>query len=207
MSTIRIIDYGVGNLHSALKAFKRFCDNVLLTDDPEELKKADKLVLPGVGSFEAGMQGLHVRGLIPVVQDFATSGKPMLGICLGAQLMLSKGFEFGEFEGLNIIGGDVIPFPQLKGEKVPHMGWNALHPAAEWKGTPLDGLSEGAEAYFVHSFIFKPKDQTDILATTTYGGCTFPSVLQKGAITGCQFHPEKSASTGMHIIEKFVRRA
>lgn len=210
MPKIRIINYGVGNLYSAFKGCKKFTDDVLLTEDPEELRKADALVLPGQGAFHAGMEGLQVRGLLDVVKDFAASGKPVLGICLGAQILLSKGYEFGEWEGLGIIPGDVVHFPELKaGTVIPHMGWNSLDEArpGTWKSTALEGIPAGSEMYFIHSYIMRPADKKDILAETEYGGCRFASVIGRGNVIGCQFHPEKSGPTGLKIVERFVRNS
>jgi len=122
MTKVCIVDYGVGNIHSALKAFRLYTDDVVLSEDPEVVRGADKLVLPGVGSFEAGMEGLRVRGLIEAVQEKAKAGTPLLGICLGAQLLMTTGHEFGTFRGLDIISGEVVPFPQLaEGAKTPQM--------------------------------------------------------------------------------------
>lgn len=209
MPHIRIVNYGVGNLYSAFKGCKCFTEDVLLTEDAEELRRADALVLPGQGAFQAGMEGLRVRGLLDVVKDFAAAGKPILGICLGAQILLSKGEEFGEWEGLGIIPGDVVHFPELTpGTVIPHMGWNSLDEArpGAWKGTALEGLPSGAEMYFIHSYIMRPTEKKDVLAETEYGGCRFASVIGRGNVLGCQFHPEKSATWGMRIVENFVKR-
>ena len=207
MPSIRIVDYGVGNIHSAMKALKRFASDVALTDDPSEIQNASALVLPGQGAFEAGMQGLRSRKLLEHVRDAAAAGKAILGICLGAQLLLSKGFEFGEWEGLGLLPGEVVKFPKLTDAKTPHMGWSSINEPAvnKWKGTALEGLQPGAEMYFIHSYILQPEDSAHVLATTDYGGLTFPSVIGKGKIIGCQFHPEKSAKDGLKIVENFVR--
>ena len=209
MPRICIVDYGVGNIHSAMKALRRFADDVVLSEDPAELRSADALVLPGQGSFEAGMTGLNVRGLLREVKDAARAGKPVLGICLGAQLLLDRGFEFGEWEGLGILPGNVVHFPRLaEGAKTPHMGWSGIEPgAAAWTGTALDGLSPGVEMYFIHSYILEPRDRAHILATTVHGGHRFASVIGRGNVIGCQFHPEKSATAGLQIIGNFVHIA
>jgi glutamine amidotransferase len=207
MARICIVDYGVGNTHSALKAFRRFADDVLLSEDPDVVGAADALVLPGVGSFGAGMEGMRVRGLIDAVKRSAAAGKPVLGICLGAQLLLTTGHEFGTFDGLDLIPGDVVPFPPLAdGCKTPHMGWNELivPSGTAWRGMILDGLPPKPQAYFVHSFVFRPVDPSSIVAVTEYGGCIFPSVIRSGRVYGCQFHPEKSSEHGLHIIREFL---
>ena len=216
MKKIVIVDYGVGNIHSAMKGLKRFTDDVILSEDPAEIRNASALVLPGQGAFKTGMDGLRVRGLLDLVREAGAAGKPILGICLGAQLLLAKGFEFGEHEGLGLLPGSVVHFPTLEpGTKIPHMGWSAINeplPAnaglrpARWAGTALEGLRSGAEMYFIHSYILQPTDPAHVLATTVYGGLTFPSVIGTGNIIGCQFHPEKSGEEGLGIIEKFVKR-
>lgn len=191
MPRIRIIDYGVGNIHSAMKGLKLFANDVALTEDPAEVRAADALVLPGQGAFEAGMRGLRVRGLLDEVKNFAEAGKPILGICLGAQILLDRGFEFGEWEGLGIIPGEVVHFPPLEqGAKTPHMGWSPIEPS-------------GAEMYFIHSYIMRPSDPAHVLAETVHGGVRFASMVGKGKVIGCQFHPEKSGKDGLEILRKF----
>ncbi|MDO8468839.1 MAG: imidazole glycerol phosphate synthase subunit HisH [Candidatus Peribacter sp.] len=233
MARICIVDYGIGNIHSAMKALKRFTQDVSLSEDPKEIRDAAALVLPGQGAFEAGMEGLRVRGLLDEVKTAAAKGKPILGICLGAQLLLEKGYEFGEWEGLGLLPGEVVHFPPLKdGAKTPHMGWNSIESALlvpsppgrgcpeqsrgagegqergkAWKGTVLEGVNAGADMYFIHSYFLKPKDPAHVLAETMYGGFTFASVIGKGNIIGCQFHPEKSGKMGIRIIDNFVRLA
>ncbi|NOS67640.1 MAG: imidazole glycerol phosphate synthase subunit HisH [Candidatus Peribacteraceae bacterium] len=207
MKKIVIVDYGVGNIHSAMKGLKRFTEDVVLSEDPEVIRNASALVLPGQGAFKTGMDGIKVRGLLNIIREAGAAGKPILGICLGAQLLLAKGFEFGEHEGLGLLPGKVIHFPTLEpGTKIPHMGWNAINEptSARWKGTALEGLRPGAEMYFIHSYILQPTDPAHVLATTVYGGLTFPSVIGTGNIIGCQFHPEKSGEEGLGILKKFV---
>ncbi len=206
--TIGIVDYGVGNLHSAVKAFKQFSDKVIVTEDADDIRAADALVLPGVGAFPTGMQGLKIRGLVEPIRAFSKTGKPMLGICLGAQIMLSKGYEFGMHEGLNLVEGEVVDFSALAtGTKIPQIGWNSLaEPAQEvWQNTILDSVASNRDSvYFVHSFIFQPRQPDEALATTEYGGREFCSVFKKNNIYGCQFHPEKSGAVGLKIIENFI---
>jgi glutamine amidotransferase len=200
---IAIVDYGVGNLHSALNACKQFTDRVIVTDDIGTIREARGLILPGVGSFEAGMQGLRVRNLEGAIKEFALEGKPILGICLGAQLLLSRGYEFGEWEGLGLIEGEVKKFPEGKTPRLPHIGWNSMY-GFKSDVSILSGITEGSEVYFVHSFILKPQDEAHVAAWSKYGDVEFPSVIRKGNLFGCQFHPEKSSTAGMHIIKNFV---
>ncbi len=202
-----IIDYGVGNLHSLARAFRAVGANPIISSDPEMIKTAPRLVLPGVGAFAAGMHGLQERGLEAAVLAAAARNIPILGICLGAQLLLTEGHEFGIFKGLNLIPGTVERFPDLpEKEKIPHMGWNQITPASgkEWSDTILSG-TEGKETYFLHSYILRPTDKQDCLSETTYGGYTFCSVVKKNNITGCQFHPEKSGEVGLEIIRNFSK--
>ncbi len=206
MKSIVIIDYGVGNLKSLKRAFEEVGVAPVISDDPTVLANADALVLPGVGSFGAGMHGLTTRGLVDVVRAFGASGKPVLGICLGAQLLFSEGRELGIFPGLGLISGQVVAFPLLENsEKVPHMGWNMVSKptGVSWSDTVLEGLEPGVYAYFVHSYIMQPTEEKNVLATTTYGGYTFPAVVRFGNMYGAQFHPEKSATDGLAIIKNF----
>ena len=230
MAHLCIVDYGIGNIHSAMKALKRFTQDVILSEDPKEIRNAAALVLPGQGAFEAGMEGLRVRGLLNEVKTAAANGKPILGICLGAQLLLEKGHEFGEWEGLGLLPGEVVHFPALqKGAKTPHMGWNSIESALlvpspygrgwreapgegqvrgeSWKGTVLEGVTPCTDMYFIHSYYLKPTQREHVLAETTYGGLTFASAIGKGNIIGCQFHPEKSGEAGLKILQNFVALA
>lgn len=205
MRKIAIIDYGVGNLYSLQKALKKYCDAVL-TEEADEILSADAIVLPGDGAFHAGMKGLEVRGLTrPLLQKIA-SGSPVLGICLGAQILLSKGFEYGEWDGLNIITGKVVRFPKGIMAKIPHINWSPIvvPPGVSWEDTILKSVPQGSQAYFVHSFIIEPDDPAAVLAFTEYGGHEFCSVIKSGNVYGCQFHPEKSGEVGLSIIKNFV---
>ncbi|MEN6372276.1 MAG: imidazole glycerol phosphate synthase subunit HisH [Armatimonadota bacterium] len=199
---IRIVDYGMGNLRSVQKAFERVGHAAELTQDPDEIRSADRLVLPGVGAFGAAMKNLGRLELIDAVKDYAGSGKPFLGICLGMQLLLTQSEEQGVFDGLDIISGKVVKFPppDKSGLKVPHMGWNSLRKTGECP--LLAGVPDGASVYFVHSYyIDPPKDAAS--AYTDYA-VEFCSVIGKDNIYATQFHPEKSGAVGLRILENFA---
>jgi len=204
---ISIVDYGVGNLHSLVKAFKQYGTNVIITEETGEIKSSDAVVLPGVGSFSAGMEGLGMRKLADTIREYAQSDKPMLGICLGAQILLTKGYEFGIWDGLDIIKGEVLPFPKIEqGFKMPHIGWNKIYAPEgnSWSKTILNSTGESEYVYFIHSYFLKPNNAEDVLSMTSYGGFEFCSAVKKGNIYGCQFHPEKSGEVGLNIIKEFV---
>lgn len=205
---IALVDYGLGNLYSILRAMCCFDVDVIVTEEAEEIEKADGILLPGVGAFTAGMKGLELRGLAGAIKKAAKQNKPMLGICLGAQLMLTEGHEFGRRSGLDIIKGKVIRFPFLeKPEKIPHVGWNKIAPsvASAWRGTIFNSLGADDQMYFVHSYIMQPAKKAEILAVTSYGDYKFCSAIRKGNIYGCQFHPEKSGQVGLKIISQFIK--
>lgn len=183
-----------------------FTDKVLISDKPEDIESSDAIILPGDGAFGAGMAGLKSKKLLTPVKDFIGSGKPVLGICLGAQILMTKGFEFGDFDGLGVIPGKVVRFSNLKkGTKIPQIGWNTIKPMAEARSRILAGLPAKPYFYFVHSFIIEPGDRKYVLAISNYGGKKFCSVVGKNNIIGCQFHPEKSGEAGLKIIENFVK--
>jgi len=204
---IRIVDYGMGNLRSVQKALERLGFQAMLTQDPADVSAADGLILPGVGAFGAAMANLERLGLVGAVRDFAASGRPFLGICLGMQLLLSHSEEQGVFRGLDIIKGRVVRFfqPEDAGAatanlKVPHMGWNSLHKMPDCP--LLDGVPEAASVYFVHSYYAVPPDEA-VAATTSYG-IDFCSVIRKGNVFATQFHPEKSGAIGLRMLRNFA---
>lgn len=203
---IVIVDYGMGNLRSVEKAFERFGFPVRVTDSPGEVVRAEKLVLPGVGAFRDAMDGLRQRGLIEPVTHGIRSGKPFLGICLGLQLLFSKGYEDGEHEGLNIISGKVVRFACPEGEtngklKIPHMGWNQIGFRKE--SIPvLSNVPNNAYMYFVHSYYVCPDDE-GVIATETDYGVRFTSMIWHKNIFATQFHPEKSQEYGLTILKNF----
>ena len=196
---VGIIDYGVGNLFSLRSSFQAIGEAAFVSSDPEELEKADRLVLPGVGAFEDAAAKLRASGLDGFVRQQAAAGKPLLGICLGMQMLFEKSFEYGEHEGLGLLKGQVVPMagnidPTLKS---PHMGWNAL----EVKQGRLLAEVDGQYVYFVHSF-FAEGCEASLAAVTEYG-IPITAAVEQGNIFGCQFHPEKSGNVGLSILRKF----
>lgn len=212
---ITMIDYGASNIRSAQKAFEFIGAAVELTDDPDVVRRASKLVLPGVGAFGSGMDGLRRHHLPEAIHEAVQRGVPFLGICVGMQLMFSEGHEMGIHHGLDLMKGKVVRFPtptqpspwqgdgQGGGLKIPHMGWNQLEPA--WENPLLDGVQMGDYAYFVHSYYCDPVDATAVLAWTDYG-FPFASVVAQDNIYGLQFHPEKSQSVGLTILKNFLEK-
>ena len=206
---VAVIDYDCGNLHSASKALELAMlesdlqGSVILTRDPEKIIVADKIVLPGVGAFKACIDKLNnIDGLRESIEECALKiAKPILGICIGLQIMASKSFEGGEHKGLSLIEGEVIPLsPENKSLKIPHVGWNEV--SVESEHSVLSGLHQ-KNFYFVHSYRFKPKTNDFVLAVTDYGD-NFPSVLCKDNIVGAQFHPEKSQKSGVTLLKNFL---
>jgi glutamine amidotransferase len=201
---IALIDYGLGNLRSVQKAFEHLGVPVTLTQDPKQVAGADKLILPGVGAFSAGMEGLRQRGLVEPIKQAVQAGAPFIGICLGMQLLFDESEEVGQgFQpenGLGLLAGRVV---LLQGEslQVPHMGWNQIQPVRD--SPLLRGIAPGAYAYFVHSYICEPADEETVLATTDYGPA-FASVVGKSNVWGIQFHPEKSQQTGLRVLQNFI---
>jgi glutamine amidotransferase len=205
MVDVTIIDYGVGNLLSVQRGFEHCGARVTVTSDPETILRSERLVLPGVGAFCDAMMELEQRGLPPVIRAYTASGKPFLGICLGMQMLLDESEEFSVTKGLGLIPGKVVPLPSqtVSGEpqKIPHIGWNALHPAtSSWTGTFLEGIQPDSSVYFVHSFMAQPKEAQHLLAECVYGGHSVPAVIGSGNVLGCQFHPEKSGECGLGIL-------
>ena len=207
-----IADYGMGNLYSVHQACLHVGLEASVELSPAELLAADAIVLPGVGAFGAAMAALEARGLVEPLREAAVSGKPVFGICLGLQLMMSLSHEFGRHEGLGLVEGEVRRFESAERSiRVPQVGWNTIDlPAGAasgaWDETPLAGLEPGAEMYFVHSYYAVPADPRVVLASTTYEGITYCSVLQSGNLFGCQFHPERSGPVGLAIYRNWARQ-
>jgi len=199
--TITVIDYGIGNLRSVTKALEFLGCQVTLTSDPNEVMRANKLVLPGVGAFGAGMRNLTQLGLVDAIRDAVQRGTPLLGICLGLQLLFDESEEMGRHEGLKLVRGKVVRFPEMNNIRIPHMGWNALKIR---KSEPLfKGVPNGAMVYFVHSY-FPVPDDNSVIAATTEHGVEFVSAIAIDNIFGTQFHPEKSSKVGLQILRNFV---
>ncbi len=202
---ITVIDYGIGNVHSVLNAFRHEGATAVLSSDPDVIRKADRLVLPGVGAFGDGMRALAARGLVEPLKEAVLQGTPLLGICLGMQMLLSTSEEFGAHEGLGFIAGTVTRIEPTGREKVPHIGWNRLLAPGgrSWSGSLLEDIAVDTSVYFVHSFTAVPVDEQHRLADTTYGGFRIAAAIQKDNVTGCQFHPEKSGPTGLTMVRRF----
>lgn len=197
---IVVVNYGLGNLHSVRKAIAFVGGDVVVSDNPQTILNAEKVVLPGVGAFADGMAGLESRGLVPVVQEAAAQGKPLLGICLGMQLLFEESEEQGQHEGLGLLPGKVVFFRQ-PGIKVPQIGWNQVE--INKPSSLMDGIKTGDYYYFNHSYYCVPDDQADVLTRTEYG-IRFASSVARQNIFGVQFHPEKSQKTGLQILKNFV---
>lgn len=201
---IAIIDYGVGNLFSLVSSLKAVGAEATITGDIDTIKKADKLILPGVGAFGDAAQKLKGTGLFDVVINEAKNGKPLLGICLGMQLLFEKSYEYGCHEGLGLIKGMVVPMEGKLPEslKIPHIGWNALHFKKE--SPVFKYINDGDCVYFVHSFYAEGCGDA-LIATTEYGK-DITAAVQKDNVYGCQFHPEKSGNVGLSILKAFCER-
>lgn len=197
---IAVINYGLGNLHSVQKAVAFVGGEPLVTADPQAILNTDKIILPGVGAFADGMQGLQSRGLVDVIQRAAEDGIPLLGICLGMQLLFDQSEEKGEHAGLGLIPGRVLFF-QEKDIKVPQIGWNQVSPAKT--SALLNDIPDGAYFYFNHGYYCCPRDEGDVLLTTDYG-LRYTSAVQRDNVFGVQFHPEKSQKRGLQLLRNFV---
>ncbi len=200
---IAVIDYGMGNLRSVGKALEHVGADVVITGEPSKLKDSRALVLPGVGAFRDAVKNLKERGIWDVVLEEVKKGKPLLGICLGLQLLFEKSYEFGETEGLGLIKGEVIKFNLPPEFKIPHMGWNQIFKKKE--SPLLEGIKEGEFFYFVHSYYVKPEEEEVVLTETDYGGLFFTSSIEKDNVFATQFHPEKSQRAGLKLLENFIR--
>ena len=200
---IAIVDYGVGNLFSLISSFRAIGADAVATSDPDVIRKADKIVLPGVGAFEDAAKKLSLSGLGKLVCEEARQGKPLLGICLGMQMLFERSFEYGEHEGLRLIPGEVRPISDVipKALKIPHIGWNPLI-FTEKKSELFKYINEGDCVYFVHSY-YAANCRDSVIANAEYGE-EITAAVARDNIYGCQFHPEKSGSVGLNILRAFV---
>jgi glutamine amidotransferase len=201
MSSIVIIDYGMGNLRSVQKAFEKLGHNAEIANDPDRVAEADKLVLPGVGAFADAIARIGEAGLAAPIIAHIDAGRPFLGICLGLQLLFTKSYEDGEHAGLAVFDGEVVPFPKIPDLKVPHMGWNQLrlrqqHPV-------LRDIADGSHVYFVHSYYAVPRDRS-LIATETDYPTPFTSAIARENVFATQFHPEKSQAVGLAMLASFA---
>ena len=214
---VTIIDYGMGNLFNVVRAFERLGCTLNITNDYNKIMKSDRLLLPGVGAFEDGISDLKDNGLYNAIKEFVQTGRPLFGICLGMQLLMTFSEENGIHDGLDLIKGKVVRFSDTNADsnnyKIPQMGWNALQPPNKiengtgkifWKDSILNNLEENPYMYFVHSYFVVPEDNKICIAETAYGKDLFCSVFQKDQIIGCQFHPERSGEEGLKIIRNFI---
>ena len=198
---IAIIDYDAGNIKSVEKALQLLNQEVVITRDRDAILKADKVILPGVGSFGDAMGKLRQYGLVEVIEEVVRRGTPFLGICLGLQLLFERSDEAPQIEGLGILKGEILRIPDQPGLKIPHMGWNSLKYPNE--GRLFRGIPEDSYVYFVHSYYLKAEDESIVTATTEYSTLIHASV-ESGNVFACQFHPEKSSDVGIQILKNFV---
>jgi glutamine amidotransferase len=216
MSKITIIDYGLNNLKSVSRAFEKVGREVDIVTYGGDIGNPDALVLPGIGAFGDAMSELSDREFISEINTHVEAGKPMLGICLGMQLLFSGSEEIEYHRGLDLIPGKVVYFPpadkvEIEDYKIPQVGWNEIRPAADvdnhsWDGTLLAQTEPGTDVYFVHSLYPEPENAEDVLAVSEYGNETFPAVVQHESVIGTQFHPEKSGIDGIDIISAFCEQ-
>ena len=208
---VTIVDYGIGNLLSIQRGLEHCEARVLITNDPKKILSSERLILPGVGAFSKAILALENLGLIDVLREFAIQKKPLLGLCLGMQLLLDESEEFGITSGLGLIPGRVSPIPNktLSGTrlKIPHIGWTELKPSyasVDWKESLLQDNLPDEAVYFVHSFMGVLSNKEDEIAYCNYGGHKISAVIGRNHIIGCQFHPEKSGEIGLKILRRFL---
>ena len=213
MIEVTVIDYGVGNLLSVSRALVHCGAKVTVTDDPKNILSAGRVVLPGVGAFADGMAALEANGLDKLVRQVAAKGTPLLGICLGMQLLFDESEEFGATAGLGLIPGRVVNIPAItttgESQKIPHIGWNELvlpNDNSFWQANLLIDVTPGEAVYFVHSFMAEPSSNSHRLADCIYGGIQISAAVQRDNVVGCQFHPEKSGEVGLRILSNFLIR-
>lgn len=196
-----IIDYGAGNIRSVEKALRYLGDDCYVTNDPKEIRKAGRVILPGVGAFGKAMDSMRASGLEETVKEVAKSGTPFLGICLGLQLLFPRSEESPNALGLALLDGEIVRFSPDPGLKVPHMGWNSLELKND--GRLFKNLPDQPYVYFVHSYYLKAKNRNEEKASCNYG-IDFDASVESGNVFACQFHPEKSGETGLQILKNFL---
>jgi len=212
MSDVTVIDYGMGNLYSVSRAFEHCGANVHVTSDPDDISSATRLVLPGVGAFAVAMAELKKRGFDSVVQKIANKGIPLLGICLGMQMLMDESEEFKTSAGLGLIHGRVVPIPLVDSEglpqNVPHIGWSPLgltNTEIDKNSGLMDSVSPRDAVYFVHSYMVEPDNINYRIANVNFGGTPVAAIIKHNNIIGCQFHPEKSGEVGLTILRNFLK--
>lgn len=208
---VTVVDYGMGNLLSVARALEHCGAVVMMTADPDAIRTSPRVVLPGVGAFGDGMAELCRRGIAEVLREVAAKGTPLLGICLGMQMLLDESEEFGLTKGLGLIPGRVVPVPAMtadgQSQKIPHIGWNALVlPLGRetWEDTLLQEVKPGEAVYFVHSYMAAPANPAHRIADCLYGGMRVTAAIGRDNIFGCQFHPEKSGEVGLKVLRRFL---
>jgi glutamine amidotransferase len=211
---VAVVDYGVGNLLSVRRALEHCGATVTVTADHAAVLDSPRVILPGVGAFANAMAELRRRGLDDVAREIAARGTPLLGICLGMQMLLDESAEFGVSEGLGLVPGKVVPVPPVNAlglpQKIPHIGWNSLavpESGRPWGGTLIRDVKPCESVYFVHSFMVQPDDGRDRIADCLYGGIRISAVIGRGSVFGCQFHPEKSGAVGLKVLRAFLEYA
>lgn len=201
----------MGNIKSVIRGIEQVGATAILSDGPESIRNADRVILPGVGSFEEGMKELRKREIDEALREFINTERPFLGICLGMQMLFNESEEHGMHEGLGVISGSVVKIPSNEAgtikRKIPHIGWAPLQRPnylKNWNQSVLEKTQEGDYFYFVHSFMVVPDDNKCVLSQCVYEGLTITASVQKDNITGCQFHPEKSGESGLKVLDRFM---
>lgn len=208
MSAVAVLDYGAGNLKNVCRALKHLGAEYLLVTNPADLDKFSKLIIPGVGAFKVAMDQLHEQGMVEPLREFARSGKQVMGICLGMQMLFETSHENGETEGLGLLDGTVERIPELgtngNKHKVPHIGWNEISPQTPSTYQGLLERENNPPVYFVHSYMANLKSDSDLIASCQYDGVVIPAIVGHSNILGCQFHPEKSGRIGLELLSLFL---
>lgn len=207
-NSITIVDYDSGNVYGVSRALEHLGYNVELTGDPDRIANAARLILPGVGAFDAAWNLLQERNLVKPIQDFVASGRPFLGICVGMQLMLEEGTEFGNHQGFGFIAGRVERINDAGADGTPHpvpcVGWYALHSATDIRDSLMQNFDDYDTVYFVHSYAARPTNDNDVLAYSEYNGNRIVAAVRRGNVYGVQFHPERSGASGMKVLNNFM---